>query len=140
MRLLFLFSFEIVDFWNESGRIQVTVQAEIAKNLKYLAAEKDCPHILLYGPSGSGKKTLIAGVLRELYGPAAEKIKTENKIWKANVQGGSSSVEVELTSVGSHFHIEMTPADAGLRDRLEILGFCFILSLLLLSSQRKYHT
>ena len=98
----------------------MTVQAEIAKNLKNLVAEGDCQHILLYGPSGAGKKTLINGILRELYGAAAEKIKAENKVWKADIQGGSS-VEVELTSVGSSHHIEMTPADAGLRDRLEIL-------------------
>jgi replication factor C subunit 3/5 len=34
----------------------------------------DCPHLLFYGPPGAGKKTLIIGLLRELYGPPVEKV------------------------------------------------------------------
>ena len=34
----------------------------------------DCPHLLFYGPPGAGKKTLIIGLLRQIYGPAVEKV------------------------------------------------------------------
>lgn len=37
-------------------------------------AQGDCPHLLFYGPSGAGKKTLIMALLREMFGSSAEKV------------------------------------------------------------------
>lgn len=35
----------------------------------------DCPHTLFYGPTGAGKKTLIMGLLRQIYGAPVERLK-----------------------------------------------------------------
>ena len=38
----------------------------------------DCPHLLFYGPPGSGKKTLIVALLKEIYGNGAERVHFSN--------------------------------------------------------------
>ncbi|KAK8953166.1 hypothetical protein KSP40_PGU002216 [Platanthera guangdongensis] len=74
-----------VDKYRPRSLDKVTVHEEIAQNLKKLVSEQDCPHLLFYGPSGSGKKTLIMALLKEMFGASAEKVKLEQKAWKINI-------------------------------------------------------
>ena len=91
------------------------VHGDIAQNLKKLVTEQDWPHLLFYGSPGSGEKTLIMALLRQMFGPGAEKVKVENRTWK--VDAGSRSIDLELTTLSSANHIEMSPSDAGFQDR-----------------------
>ncbi|RWS16414.1 replication factor C subunit 3-like protein [Dinothrombium tinctorium] len=72
----------------------------------------DFPNILIYGPLGSGKKTRIACILRQLYGVAASKTKIELKSIAVNA---SKKIDVKL--VASSHHIELNPSDHHFYDR-----------------------
>lgn len=104
-----------VDKYRPKTLDKVLVHQEIAQNLKKLVTEQDCPHLLFYGPSGSGKKTLIMALLRQMFGASADKVKVENKNWK--VDAGSRTIDVELTTLSSTYHVELNPSEAGFQDR-----------------------
>ncbi|KAF9591256.1 hypothetical protein IFM89_003207 [Coptis chinensis] len=104
-----------VDKYRPKSLDKMIVHEDVAQNLKKLVTEQDCPHLLFYGPSGSGKKTLIVAVLRQMFGASAEKVKIENKTWK--VDAGSRTLDLELTTLSSTHHVEMNPSDAGFQDR-----------------------
>ncbi|EPS72980.1 hypothetical protein M569_01775, partial [Genlisea aurea] len=104
-----------VDKYRPKTLDKVLIHQDIAQNLKKLVSEHDCPHLLFYGPSGSGKKTLILALLRQMFGPSVDKVKVENKNWK--VDAGSRTIDLELTSLSSTNHVELTPSDAGFQDR-----------------------
>ncbi|XP_034226443.1 replication factor C subunit 3 isoform X4 [Prunus dulcis] len=104
-----------VDKYRPKTLDQAMVHQDIAQNLKKLVSEQDCPHLLFYGPSGSGKKTLIIALLRQIFGPSADKVKVENRAWK--VDAGSRTIDIELTTLSSTNHIELNPSDAGFQDR-----------------------
>ncbi|KAK7821705.1 replication factor c subunit 3 [Quercus suber] len=104
-----------VDKYRPKTLDNITAHQHIAQNLKKLVTEQDCPHLLFYGPPGSGKKTLIMALLRQMFGPTAEKVKVENKTWK--VDAGSRTLDIELTTLSSTNHVELNPSDAGFQDR-----------------------
>ncbi|KAJ1702632.1 hypothetical protein LUZ63_002411 [Rhynchospora breviuscula] len=104
-----------VDKYRPKTLDKITVHEQIANNLKKLVTEQDCPHLLFYGPSGSGKKTLIMALIRQMFGASADKVKLENKMWK--VDAGSRTIELELAMLSSAHHVEMNPSDAGFQDR-----------------------
>ncbi|KAK0601292.1 hypothetical protein LWI29_022863 [Acer saccharum] len=104
-----------VDKYRPKTLDQVIVHQDIALNLKKLVTEQDCPHLLFYGPSGSGKKTLIMALLRQVFGPGAEKVKVENRTWK--IDAGSRTIDLELTTLSSANHVELSPSDVGFQDR-----------------------
>jgi len=79
------------------------------------AASGDFPHLLIYGPSGAGKKTRITATLRALYGPGVEKIKIDARVFQT-----TSNRKLEFNIVSSNYHLEITPSDVGNYDRVVI--------------------
>ena len=78
--------------------------------LRPQATSGDIPHILFYGPSGAGKKTRISALLREMFGPAVEKVKCVTRPVK------TKSKTIDVTTVQSNWHVELSPSDFGNSD------------------------
>ena len=87
----------------------------VGKQLIELLEGDDFPHLLFYGTSGAGKRTLSHCLLRELFGSRVEKMKGEVR----EFEKGKSS-KVECTVISSPFHIEVTPSEAGNNDKIVI--------------------
>jgi replication factor C subunit 3/5 len=78
--------------------------------LEKLSEGDDFPHVLLYGPPGSGKRTLTKSLLYGLYNSTSvHKIKSEQKEYKISA---TSSTTCGCTVFSSNFHLEVTPSDA----------------------------
>ena len=71
--------------------------------------------MLVYGPSGAGKKTRIVVTLKELFGPGVEKIKIDSRVFQT-----TSNRKLEFNIVASVYHLEITPSDVGNFDRVVI--------------------
>lgn len=64
---------------------------------------------------GAGKKTRVMALLREIYGAGAEKVKLEHRSLKT-----PSNKTIDITTLGSNYHIECNPSDAGNNDRFVV--------------------
>ena len=84
-----------------------------AEHLERLAkCSADLPHLLVYGPSGAGKKTRVVALLRELYGPGVERLRIEHQNFET-----PSKKKLEIITVASNYHIEV---------KNTLLKFCMI--------------
>lgn len=90
---------------------------DITNQLTKLAdSGSNFPHLMIYGPSGSGKKTRIMTMLRKLYGSSTiENLKVDVKTFTT-----SSNRKLEFNIISSPFHVEITPSDMGNNDRVVI--------------------
>lgn len=104
-----------VDKYRPKALDQLSFHDSISKNLGALASTGDFPHLLVYGPSGSGKKTRIYSTLHELYGPLVEKLKIDVKKFTT-----TSNRKLEFNVLSSPHHLEITPSDMGNNDRVVI--------------------
>lgn len=88
---------------------------DTAANLSNIVKAGDFPHMLVYGPNGAGKKTIIACTLRELYGSGTENIKRSLQSFQA-----PSGRRLELQTFSSNYHIQLKPSEVGIQDRVVV--------------------
>jgi len=104
-----------VDKYRPTTLDSLTVHGDVTKKLAGLAASDELPHLLFYGPNGAGKKTRVMALLREVFGPGVGRVKLEHRTIKV-----SPSKSVEISTLGSNYHIECNPSDAGNNDRFVV--------------------
>jgi len=95
---------------------QLSYHGNLAQRLTSLASDPGgLPHLLFYGPPGAGKKTRIMTLLRQVFGPGAERLRLDKRTFTT-----PTNRTVEINMISSNHHIEMAPGDAGLNDRYVI--------------------
>ncbi|EDO40823.1 predicted protein [Nematostella vectensis] len=104
-----------VDKYRPTSLGKLDYHKDLAAHLKKLVHSGDFPHLLVYGPSGAGKKTRITCILRELYGSGVEKLKIEHHSFTT-----PSNKKVEISTIGSIFHLEVNASDVGIYDRVVV--------------------
>uniref|UniRef100_A0A3B1IXI9 Replication factor C subunit 3 n=1 Tax=Astyanax mexicanus TaxID=7994 RepID=A0A3B1IXI9_ASTMX len=104
-----------VDKYRPTSLAKLDYHKDQANQLKNLVQCGDFPHLLVYGPSGAGKKTRIMCLLRELYGAGVEKLRIEHQSIVA-----PSKKKIEINTIASNYHLEVNPSDAGNSDRVVI--------------------
>uniref|UniRef100_A0A3Q1HKE5 Replication factor C subunit 3 n=1 Tax=Anabas testudineus TaxID=64144 RepID=A0A3Q1HKE5_ANATE len=100
-----------VDKYRPTSLGKLDYHKDQAAQLKNLVQCGDFPHLLVYGPSGAGKKTRIMCLLRELYGAGVEKLRIEHQTIVA-----PSKKKIEINTIASNYHLEVNPSDAGNHD------------------------
>nr|CAH8854587.1 unnamed protein product [Trichobilharzia regenti] len=104
-----------VDKYTPTSLGKLDYHKQQAKNLKHLVDSNNFPHLLVYGPSGAGKRTRIMCILRELYGSGVDRLRMEHHTFTT-----PSNKKVNLSTVSSNFHLEVNPSDVGIYDRIVI--------------------
>ncbi|XP_033632134.1 replication factor C subunit 3-like [Asterias rubens] len=104
-----------VDKYRPTSLSKLDFHKDQAANLRKLVQGGDFPHLLIYGPSGAGKKTRIMCTLRELYGSGVEKLRIEHQSFTT-----PSKKKIEVSTIASNYHIEVNPSDVGIYDRVVI--------------------
>lgn len=103
------------DKYKPSSLSGVDYHTQQAVQLKNLISAGDFPNLFIFGPSGAGKRTRIDLLLKEIYGPGAEKIHIQNESFET-----PSKRKIEIKTINSNYHIEVNPSEVGIYDKVVI--------------------
>jgi replication factor C subunit 3/5 len=95
---------------------ELDYHAEVTDRLDSLSkSPATLPHLFVYGPSGSGKRTRITALLHSLFGAGSQKLKLDKRSFTT-----PTGKVVEINMITSPHHAELSPGDAGNNDRFVI--------------------
>uniref|UniRef100_A0A7N0ZSV0 Replication factor C subunit 3 n=1 Tax=Kalanchoe fedtschenkoi TaxID=63787 RepID=A0A7N0ZSV0_KALFE len=102
---------EIRQFWADKYQPAslngFTYHRKEAQLLKELVAQDACPHILLKGPSGAGKRSLVMALLREIFGDSSWNITHEIRYFQIQKDKRPMKVPIPLTSSAHHVELNV---------------------------------
>ena len=94
----------LLNKYSTSNLSDLRFNQEILEELSFIAMHDDIPHIIISGPKGGGKKTLVKFLLEAIYNDDVN-ILTKHKY---NINGSSAKTEIEILQ--SDYHIIVEPA------------------------------
>ncbi|KAL7503566.1 hypothetical protein ACHAXN_003254 [Cyclotella atomus] len=101
-----------VDKHRPTRLTSLTTSPTLTNRLTSLSSSpQTLPHLLFYGPPGSGKKTRISTLLNAIFGKEL-KLRLDKRTFTTPT---GRSVDINL--ITSNYHVEMCPGDCGLNDR-----------------------
>lgn len=103
------------DKYKPTSLASVDYHQSQAAQLKNLIGAGDFPNLFIFGPTGAGKRTRIDLLLKEIYGPGAEKIHIQNESFET-----ASKRKIEIKTINSNYHIEVNPSEVGIYDKTVI--------------------
>ncbi|KAL7300942.1 replication factor C subunit 3 [Trichogramma pretiosum] len=105
-----------VDKYRPKDLSKLDYHKDQAQRLKNMVQQGDFPHLLVYGPSGAGKKTRIMCLLKELYGNGVDRLRMDTMTFES-----ASKRKFDISTISSNYHIEVNPSDAGIYDRTVVM-------------------
>ncbi len=93
---------------------ELTHHSQVTQILRKISSTSDFPNLMFYGPPGAGKHTRIRCFLNELFDERVHDRKIENREYKIT----SKYVPVRISR--SIYHVEITPSNYGVYDRVVI--------------------
>ena len=110
---------------------------EIVQQLLWLATNENIPHIIISGPPGGGKKTILKFFLEALYD---DQVNVTSKV-KYSVNGPSSKKDIDITQSDYHIVIEPTNTNHDKYILQEIINqYASHMSFNIFSTNRKFKT
>ncbi|GIQ80017.1 hypothetical protein KIPB_000740 [Kipferlia bialata] len=103
-----------IDKYRPKKLSDLTLHPEITDRLERLADSPNFPHLLVYGPEGSGRKTRVLALLHKMFGASVQTVRA------SQYEYTTGSKKAEIPVLMSNYHIELTPADAGNDDRVVV--------------------
>lgn len=94
----------LIDKYNPTLKKNIFFHKEIIELLKSMSKDEAVPHIIFYGPPGSGKKTMVRLFLEMLFDETVHKTKNVSY----NVTGSGNKITQEKI-VQSNYHIAIDP-------------------------------
>lgn len=108
----------------------------ILEQLMYIASNENIPHIIISGPPGGGKKTLVKFFLEALYD---SDVNILSKM-KYHISGSSTKKEIEITQSNYHIVIEPTNTNHDKYILQEIIKQYAMHRSFIFKTQRKFKT
>ncbi|CAK5056036.1 unnamed protein product [Meloidogyne enterolobii] len=102
-----------IDKYRPREMSKLTFHKEQSEKLSSLVTDGDFSHLLFCGPAGAGKRTRINCLLKKIYGKGVENVHVETHHFSI-----PSGKKLQIFVVNSNYHIELTPSDVGVYDRV----------------------